>query len=74
MTRPFFVRERISEFDLFDRYTQKLLARVGEHVDRGAAMDLQDLFVRPAFDIRFGACLMRGIGSLNDGRGGRVFV
>ncbi|QRW23885.1 cytochrome P450 family protein [Rhizoctonia solani] len=36
MTRPFFVRERISEFDLFDKYAQKFLARMEEHTDTGA--------------------------------------
>ncbi|CCO35185.1 Cytochrome P450 52E1 [Rhizoctonia solani AG-1 IB] len=50
MTRPFFVRERISEFELFDNYTQKLLARVGEHVDTGAPVDVQDLYARLTID------------------------
>ena len=46
MTRPFFARERISEFELFDRYTQKLIVRLSDHSDRDAAVDVQDLFVR----------------------------
>lgn len=50
MTRPFFVRERVTEFDLFDRYTQKLLTRIAEHADRGQPMDLQDLFARLTMD------------------------
>ncbi|CAE6433878.1 unnamed protein product, partial [Rhizoctonia solani] len=50
MTRPFFVRERISEFDLFDNYTRKLLARIGECVDEGLPVDVQDLFGRLTID------------------------
>ncbi|KAL5632233.1 hypothetical protein ACGC1H_000286 [Rhizoctonia solani] len=46
MTRPFFVRERISEFDLFENYTQKLLARIEE----GVPVDVQDLFGRLTID------------------------
>ncbi|KDN35004.1 hypothetical protein RSAG8_11947, partial [Rhizoctonia solani AG-8 WAC10335] len=50
MTRPFFVRERISEFDLFDNYTRKLLARIGECADEGLPVDVQDLFGRLTID------------------------
>ncbi|KAF8598665.1 cytochrome P450 monooxygenase CYP63 [Ceratobasidium sp. AG-I] len=50
MTRPFFARERISEFELFDRYTQKLITRLSEHSDRDAAVDVQDLFARLTMD------------------------
>ncbi|CUA76640.1 Cytochrome P450 52E1 [Rhizoctonia solani] len=50
MTRPFFVRERISEFDLFENYTQKLLARIAECVDEGLPVDVQDLFGRLTID------------------------
>ena len=50
MTRPFFVRERVTDFDLFDRYTQKLIGRIAEHADQGVAMDLQDLFARLTMD------------------------
>ncbi|KAG8714502.1 hypothetical protein FRC11_008220 [Ceratobasidium sp. 423] len=50
MTRPFFVRERISEFDLFDNYTQKLLARITECVDAGLPVDVQDLYGRLTID------------------------
>lgn len=45
MTRPFFVRERVTEFELFDRYTKKLINRVAELTDQEVAMDMQDLFV-----------------------------
>ncbi|KAJ1300310.1 hypothetical protein OPQ81_005132 [Rhizoctonia solani] len=50
MIRPFFVRERISEFDLFDNYTQKLLARIKECVDVGLPLDVQDLYGRLTID------------------------
>ncbi|CAE6503085.1 unnamed protein product [Rhizoctonia solani] len=50
MTRPFFVRERINEFDLFDNYTQKLLARISECVDAGLPVDVQDLYGRLTID------------------------
>ncbi|CAE7113403.1 unnamed protein product [Rhizoctonia solani] len=45
MTRPFFVRERISEFEVFDSYTQKMIARIDE-----APIDVQDLFGRLTID------------------------
>ncbi|KAG8736136.1 hypothetical protein FRC10_009658 [Ceratobasidium sp. 414] len=53
MTRPFFARERISDFDLYDRYTQKLLGRVTEHADRGArlTMDAAGEFLFSTADI-----------------------
>ncbi|KAF8749700.1 cytochrome p450 [Rhizoctonia solani] len=52
MTRPFFVRERISEFDLFDKYAQKFLARMDEHTDTNVPMDIQDLYASPINDRR----------------------
>ncbi|KDN35015.1 hypothetical protein RSAG8_11958, partial [Rhizoctonia solani AG-8 WAC10335] len=59
MARPFFARERISEFHLYDRYTQKTLTIFNNHESRDVACDVQDVFSRftmdAAGDFLFGA-------------------
>ncbi|GAB1524776.1 hypothetical protein RhiTH_007931 [Rhizoctonia solani] len=45
MARPFFARERISDFHLYDRYTQKVLSIFHNHEGRDVACDAQDVFV-----------------------------
>ncbi|KAG9087188.1 hypothetical protein FRC06_002688, partial [Ceratobasidium sp. 370] len=50
MARPFFARERISDFDLYERYTQKLLALFHGHESRDVACDAQDVFSRFTMD------------------------
>ncbi|CEL62811.1 Cytochrome P450 52E2 OS=Candida apicola GN=CYP52E2 PE=3 SV=1 [Rhizoctonia solani AG-1 IB] len=59
MARPFFARERISDFHLYDRYTQKVLSIFHNHEGRDVACDAQDVFSRftmdAAGDFLFGA-------------------
>ncbi|QRW11477.1 cytochrome P450 family protein [Ceratobasidium sp. AG-Ba] len=50
MARPFFARERISDFDLYERYTQKVLALFHSHESRDVACDAQDVFSRFTMD------------------------
>jgi len=50
MARPFFAKERISDFDLYDRYTQKVLAIFNSHESRDVACDAQDIFSRFTMD------------------------
>lgn len=41
MTRPFFTRDRITDFDIFDRHAEVLLAKLRERADTGLAVDFQ---------------------------------
>ena len=41
MTRPFFHRERISDFDIFARHSEELLRKLGDRFRAGYAIDFQ---------------------------------
>ncbi|KIK65139.1 hypothetical protein GYMLUDRAFT_39531 [Collybiopsis luxurians FD-317 M1] len=49
-TRPFFARERISDFDIFERYTGRTLSIISSFQSSGEALDVQDLYSRFALD------------------------
>lgn len=59
MTRPFFSRDRISDFDIFVKHADESLYRIGTHA--GAAFDFQDLVSRftldSATEFLFGTCV-----------------
>ncbi|KAI0722460.1 cytochrome P450 [Fomitopsis betulina] len=61
MTRPFFSRDRISHFELFDRHAEDALDKISERVRAGYAIDFQDLISRftldSATEFLFGACV-----------------
>lgn len=61
MTRPFFSRDRISHFDLFDRHADAVIAKIKERARASIAMDFQDLMGRftldSATEFLFGACV-----------------
>lgn len=61
MTRPFFSRDRISDFDIFARHADNLLARMLERSREGHALDVQDAFGRftldSATEFLFGHCV-----------------
>ncbi|KAK6978110.1 cytochrome P450 [Favolaschia claudopus] len=50
MSRPFFNRERISDFDLFDRHSNDALTRLNQRLSEGYAIDIQDLVSRFTLD------------------------
>ncbi|KAK0484364.1 cytochrome P450 [Armillaria luteobubalina] len=50
MTRPFFSRDRISHFDLFDEYAQTVVSKMKERLRMGVAVDFQDLIQRFTLD------------------------
>ncbi|KAF7982986.1 hypothetical protein HWV62_24590 [Athelia sp. TMB] len=50
MTRPFFTRDRITEFDNFDRHADTMLAALRTRLRTGAAVDLQDALHRFTLD------------------------
>ena len=61
MTRPFFSRERISDFDTFSRHADGVLARMVERTREGYALDVQDALARftldSATEFLFGRCV-----------------
>ncbi|GJE84229.1 cytochrome P450 [Phanerochaete sordida] len=66
MTRPFFARERISDFETFSRHAEEAVHKMKERLREGYAVDFADLIGRftmdAATEFLFGACLhsMRG--------------
>ncbi|KAG6811218.1 hypothetical protein H0H92_008479 [Tricholoma furcatifolium] len=50
MTRPFFARERISDFDIFERHTQLTLSHLSNSCAASTALDAQDLYARFTID------------------------
>ncbi|OCH92311.1 cytochrome P450 monooxygenase pc-2 [Obba rivulosa] len=61
MTRPFFTREKINHFDLFDKHAGKSLQKLKQRLQAGHAVDFQDLLLRFTLDssseFLFGNCL-----------------
>ncbi|KAG5643869.1 hypothetical protein DXG03_009553 [Asterophora parasitica] len=61
MTRPFFTRDRISDFELFDRHADTAIALIKERMRGGHAIDFQDLMSRftldSASEFLFGHCV-----------------
>ncbi|KAF8060191.1 cytochrome P450 monooxygenase pc-1 [Lyophyllum atratum] len=61
MTRPFFTRDRISDFDLFDRHSNTAISLIKERMRKGHAIDFQDLMSRftldSATEFLFGSCV-----------------
>ncbi|KAG5339747.1 hypothetical protein C0989_003864 [Termitomyces sp. Mn162] len=50
MTRPFFTRDRIRDFDIFDRHANTVLKIIKERMRSGNAIDFQDLMSRFTID------------------------
>ncbi|GJE94254.1 cytochrome P450 [Phanerochaete sordida] len=50
MTRPFFSRDRISHFDMFDRHAEEALNHAKTRLAEGVAIDWQDLVSRFTLD------------------------
>ncbi|KAF9647903.1 cytochrome P450 [Thelephora ganbajun] len=50
MTRSFFSRERISDFEIFNRHADKVVIKMKERFSRGIAVDVQDVLFRFTLD------------------------
>ena len=50
MTRPFFSRERISDFEIFDRHADQVIAKIKERFKEGISVDVQDVLSRFTMD------------------------
>ncbi len=61
MTRPFFSKDRISHFDIFDRHTEETIKLMKERLRAGYAVDFQDVVSRftldSATEFLFGRCV-----------------
>ncbi|KAI0637985.1 cytochrome P450 monooxygenase pc-3 [Trametes polyzona] len=61
MSRPFFSRERISHFELFDRHAETAINKIKERARSNIAFDFQDLISRftldSATEFLFGTCV-----------------
>ncbi|KAJ7123185.1 cytochrome P450 [Mycena epipterygia] len=50
MTRPFFSRERISDFDIFDKHANDAISQAAARLQQGYAVDIQDVVSRFTLD------------------------
>ncbi|KAF8350986.1 cytochrome P450 [Amanita rubescens] len=50
MTRPFFTKDRISHFDIFDRHAQDAISQLKARLTEGFPVDIQDLASRFTMD------------------------
>ena len=50
MTRPFFSKDRISDFEIFDRHADLVISKLKERLDRGIAVNVQDIMSRYTTD------------------------
>lgn len=50
LARPFFAKDRISDFDLFEKYAGSTLAILRSLSSRAAPVDVQDLYSRFSLD------------------------
>ncbi|KAF7290450.1 hypothetical protein HMN09_01303300 [Mycena chlorophos] len=61
MTRPYFTRDRVQHFDIFDRHSAKAISLIKSRMREGVAIDFQDLISRFTMDsttqFLFGACV-----------------
>ncbi|KAG7443774.1 cytochrome P450 monooxygenase pc-3 [Guyanagaster necrorhizus] len=61
MTRPFFTRDRITHFDLYDRHADAAISQMKRRLRSGYAVEFQDLMGRftmdSATDFLFGSCV-----------------
>ncbi|EPS96209.1 hypothetical protein FOMPIDRAFT_1130934 [Fomitopsis schrenkii] len=61
MTRPFFSKDKISHFDIFDRHADLVISQMSQSFHNGTAVDFQDLVSRftldAASEFLFGSCI-----------------
>ncbi|KAK2462353.1 hypothetical protein APHAL10511_005659 [Amanita phalloides] len=50
MTRPFFTKDRVSHFDIFDRHAQEAISHLKARLAQGFPVDIQDLASRFTMD------------------------
>jgi len=50
MTRPFFSKDRLSDFELFDRHADQVISKMKDRFNEGFAVDIQDVLSRFTLD------------------------
>lgn len=50
ITRPFFTKDRIKDFETFDKYTMKAIKKMKERFNEGCALNFEDLMYRFTLD------------------------
>ncbi|KAJ7499687.1 cytochrome P450 monooxygenase pc-2 [Mycena latifolia] len=67
LSRPFFSRERISDFDIFDRHAHEALARSKKRLAEGYPIDFQDMVSRFTLDSATEFLFKRSVDSMSAG-------
>ncbi|KAG8897159.1 hypothetical protein FRB99_008393 [Tulasnella sp. 403] len=63
LARPYFSRERIMDYEIFVKYTERLLHRMKQLVRQGEVVDVQEMFAR--FTLDTAGEFLFGAGDLN---------
>ncbi|THU81667.1 cytochrome P450 [Dendrothele bispora CBS 962.96] len=66
LTRPFFNRDRISHFDIFDRHAEEAISQMRERFRQGWAVDFQEVVSRFTIDSATEFLFGKDIGTLNE--------
>ena len=66
MTRPFFSRDRISDFELFDHHADQVIAKMKDRLRDGIAVDIQDAMSRFTLDTATVFLLGQDVKTLSD--------
>ncbi|KAJ4467864.1 cytochrome P450 [Lentinula aciculospora] len=66
ITRPFFSRDRITHFDIFDRHTDEAIGKMKTRFKEGYAADFQDVVSRFTLDSATEFLFGHDIGTLSD--------
>ncbi|KAJ7165554.1 cytochrome P450 monooxygenase pc-3 [Mycena crocata] len=67
LARPFFSRERISDFDIFDRHAHEVLAHMKQRIIEGYPLDFQDVVSRFTLDSSTEFLFRRSVNSISAG-------
>ncbi|KAF5374229.1 hypothetical protein D9758_004680 [Tetrapyrgos nigripes] len=67
MTRPFFRKVRISDFDVFERHAEDTLSLLAEHLASGVPVDFQDAIARFTLDSATEFLFGKAVNSLSAG-------
>ena len=65
ITRPFFSKDRINDFEIFDRHADLVVSKLKERFNRGIAVNVQDLLSRYTMDTATGFLFGQDVKSLS---------
>ncbi|KAJ7250360.1 cytochrome P450 monooxygenase pc-3 [Mycena rebaudengoi] len=67
MTRPFFSRERVTDFDIFNRHANEAISQAGARLAQGYPVDIQDVVSRFTLDSATEFLFGKSVDSLSAG-------